>query len=123
MCGIAGIFLKDRKLEPELGALLAGMLGPLCDRGPDSAGFAVYGEATPNHCKLTLRARDGFDFERMLRDLDSAVSTCRIHDTHLVITVPRDREAVVVAEIRRHRRSICRQRQTDGDLQGSRAAG
>lgn len=43
MCGIVGLFLKDQRLEPELGALLAGMLGTLCDRGPDSAGFAVYG--------------------------------------------------------------------------------
>ena len=43
MCGIVGLFLKDPKLEGELGALLAGMLGTLCDRGPDSAGFAVYG--------------------------------------------------------------------------------
>ena len=47
MCGIAGLFLKDRALEPELGGLLAGMLAPLCDRGPDSAGFAVYGARPP----------------------------------------------------------------------------
>ena len=39
MCGIAGLFLKDRSLENDLGALLAGMLSPLSDRGPDSAGL------------------------------------------------------------------------------------
>src|SRR6516225_6928424 len=99
MCGIAGVFLKDCTLEPELGGLLAGMLVPLCDRGPDSAGFAVYGEAIPGHCKLTLRAPQGFDFVRMLRGMDSAISNYQIHDTHVVITVPRDREAGVVAEI------------------------
>jgi len=99
MCGIAGIFLKDRALEPEVGSLLAGMLGTLCDRGPDSAGFAVYGEAVPNHTKLTLRATEGFDFLRLLRALDPAVSAHQIHDTHLVITVPRDSEATVVTEI------------------------
>jgi methylamine---glutamate N-methyltransferase subunit A len=99
MCGIAGLFLKDRGLEPRLGSLLAGMLGSLCDRGPDSAGFAVYGEAVPNHCKLTLRAPDGFDFARMLKGTASAVSTRQIHGTHAVITVPCDREAEVVAEI------------------------
>jgi glutamate synthase domain-containing protein 1 len=99
MCGIAGVFLKDCALEPELGSLLAGMLVPLCDRGPDSAGFAVYGEAVPNHCKLTLRASSGFDFVRMLRGMNSTISNYQIHDTHVVITVPHDCEADVVAEI------------------------
>ena len=55
MCGIVGLYLKDHALEPELGALLAGMLGTLCDRGPDSAGFAVYGAAAPGAIKLTVR--------------------------------------------------------------------
>jgi methylamine---glutamate N-methyltransferase subunit A len=99
MCGIAGIFLKDRTLEPDLGGLLAGMLWPLCDRGPDSAGFAVYGEEIAGHCKLTLRAADGYDIVQLLRGLDSAVSTYQIYDTHLVIVVPRDHEAAVLAEI------------------------
>ena len=99
MCGIAGIFLKDLALEPEVGSMLAGMLGTLCDRGPDSAGFAVYGEDVPNHSKLTLRAPEGFDFLQLLRAFDSAVSTYQIHDTHLVITVPRDSKATVVSEI------------------------
>ena len=39
MCGIAGLFLKNPSLEPELGNLTAGMLAVLTDRGPDSAGF------------------------------------------------------------------------------------
>lgn len=99
MCGIAGLFLKDRKLEPDLGGLLAGMLAPLCDRGPDSAGFAVYGAARPNLIKLTLRAPVGFDFERLLHTLGSAVADHHTHDTHMVISVPRDREAFVTDEI------------------------
>jgi methylamine---glutamate N-methyltransferase subunit A len=101
MCGIAGIFLKDRALEPELGSLLAEMLGALCDRGPDSAGFAVYGEARPSHTKLTLRATDGFDFGPLLRDMGSAVASHEVHDTHVVITVPRERERDVCAAIAR----------------------
>ena len=72
MCGIAGLFLKDSTLTGRLGELLAGMLHPLCDRGPDSAGFAVYGEATPGCIKLTLRAPEGFDFEPLLRTLATA---------------------------------------------------
>ena len=47
MCGIVGLFLKDSKLEPDLGRLTAAMLSEMCDRGPDSAGFAVYGSETP----------------------------------------------------------------------------
>jgi methylamine---glutamate N-methyltransferase subunit A len=42
MCGIAGLTLLDPSLEPELGALLTGMLVALGERGPDSAGVAVY---------------------------------------------------------------------------------
>src|SRR5437667_6094 len=42
MCGIVGLFLKDAHLEPEIGMLVTGMLGPLCDSGLDDAGFAVY---------------------------------------------------------------------------------
>ena len=43
MCGIVGLFLKNQALEPKLGSLMAGMLGTMCERGPDSAGFAIYG--------------------------------------------------------------------------------
>ena len=95
MCGIAGIFLKDCALEPEVGILLAGMLGTLCDRGPDSAGFAVYGEALPDHSKLTLRAPKDFDFGPLSGAIKSAVAAYEIHDTHMVIAVPRERERAV----------------------------
>ena len=98
MCGIAGIFLKDSALEPELGALLAGMLTPLSDRGPDSAGFAVYGELIPSHVKLTLRAKDGFDLQRLLGTTSLKVSP-ELHDTHAVITVPAELQSAVVAQV------------------------
>jgi glutamate synthase domain-containing protein 1 len=42
MCGIAGLTLRDPELEPQLGSLLEGMLTALAERGPDSAGVAVY---------------------------------------------------------------------------------
>ncbi len=44
MCGIVGIHLRDPGLHPRLGALLSGMLGQVVERGPDSAGVAVYGD-------------------------------------------------------------------------------
>ena len=42
MCGIVGLFLKNPELEPDLGKQLAPMLIGMSNRGPDSAGFAIY---------------------------------------------------------------------------------
>lgn len=98
MCGIVGLFLKDDTLQPALGAMLAGMLGPMCDRGPDSAGFAVYGPRQADSIKLTLRAPAGFDFETLTHEL-SAIAGRRlpytIHDTHAVLTAPAAQEPAV----------------------------
>jgi hypothetical protein len=56
MCGIVGLFLKDKSLEPQLGAMLADMLARMGDRGPDSAGFAVYGETHNGLAKITVQS-------------------------------------------------------------------
>jgi glutamate synthase domain-containing protein 1 len=107
MCGIAGLFLKDRALEGELGALLAGMLAPLSDRGPDSTGFAIYGESRPGTLKLTLRGPPSLDVEAVLHRLGEAVGQSprepvahRRHDTHLVVMVPADRETAAREALR-----------------------
>jgi glutamate synthase domain-containing protein 1 len=105
MCGIVGLFLKDPKLESELGALLAGMLGTLCDRGPDSAGFAVYGRQTPGSLKLTLRAAAGLDVAAVMERLAHVAGEtlhCEIRDTHVVVTVPAAQEAAIRAELARN---------------------
>jgi methylamine---glutamate N-methyltransferase subunit A len=91
MCGIAGLFLKDAKLEPDLGSMLAGMLSPLSDRGPDSAGFALYGAETPGHVKFTLRLSSTADLDRLLKELREALGgslTHRLHGTHVVLSIP-----------------------------------
>jgi len=59
MCGIVGLFLKNVALEPELGRLTAAMVRELRDRGPDSAGFAVYGEETSGITKICAVVREG----------------------------------------------------------------
>jgi len=56
MCGIVGLFLKDEGLAPELGAMLSDMLVTLTDRGPDSAGIAIYGPEVPGRTKLTVQS-------------------------------------------------------------------
>jgi glutamate synthase domain-containing protein 1 len=101
MCGIVGLFLKDHALETELGALLAGMLGTMCDRGPDSAGFAVYGTAAPGSIKLTIRGPRHCDFAAVVRQLqtDGAAMPYVVRATHLVVTVPVEQEAAVRARI------------------------
>jgi glutamate synthase domain-containing protein 1 len=57
MCGIVGLLLLDRELEPQLGRLLTAMLVQMTERGPDSAGVAVYADGLPDHCrKYSCRA-------------------------------------------------------------------
>ena len=56
MCGIVGLFLKDKALEPRLGAMLADMLAKLGDRGPDSAGLAIYSGADDGIGKITVQS-------------------------------------------------------------------
>jgi methylamine---glutamate N-methyltransferase subunit A len=105
MCGIVGLFLKNSKLEGELGALLAGMLGTLCDRGPDSAGFAVYGAETPaERRKLTLRVLPSLDIASLAERLGRVAGDhlpYQIRDTHVVVTVPTAHEAAIRAELAR----------------------
>ncbi len=92
MCGIVGIFLKDPDRQPALGRLLAGMLAQMTERGPDSAGFAVYGSAAPTGaCKVTLFHPDAdFDWAALDAALDREFgladkSTRR--GSHRVVTV------------------------------------
>jgi glutamate synthase domain-containing protein 1 len=57
MCGIVGLHLRESALYPRLGELLTAMLGELVDRGPDSAGVAIYGDRSwspPGHSTVSL---------------------------------------------------------------------
>src|SRR5258708_19971770 len=59
MCGIVGLFFKRGAATPVLGPLLAGMLSEMAERGPDSTGFALYGDPAPAGAfKVTLHAPD-----------------------------------------------------------------
>ena len=59
MCGIVGLYCKSPELEPRLGEYLAAMLVQMSDRGPDSAGVAVYRNPAPKgSAKLTLYSHD-----------------------------------------------------------------
>src|ERR1700750_3158558 len=88
MCGIVGLFIKDETLEPKLGAMLAKMLGTMCDRGPDSAGFAVYGPSETGQAKLTIQSADTTQFSGLrskLSDILGSPIELTSKDTHAVL--------------------------------------
>ena len=59
MCGIVGLFSKAPSIEEHLGAHLGAMLAEMGDRGPDSAGVAVYRDPAPSGAaKVTLHSAD-----------------------------------------------------------------
>lgn len=95
MCGIVGLFLKDPALEPQLGALLCDMLVTMTDRGPDSAGLAIYRAPIPSLSKITVQsARPEADFaglEQRLVEVSGGTACVVVKSTHAVITVATDR--------------------------------
>lgn len=97
MCGIVGLFLKNKALESELGRLTALMLHEMCDRGPDSAGFAIYGGGD-DRAKLVLLSKTGeTNWSVMQNDLATALSAEieleTLHD-HAIIRTLADGRAV-----------------------------
>ena len=61
MCGIVGLHLRDPELFPRLGRLLETMVGGVVERGPDSAGVAVYGDrrrCPEGYAAVSVLARD-----------------------------------------------------------------
>lgn len=97
MCGIVGLFLKNPEFEPRLGTLTARMLGEMSDRGPDSAGFAVYSDATVSVTKISaLAENDRVDWDevagRLGKAIGSDVSVERIAD-HAILRTRGDGDA------------------------------
>ena len=95
MCGIVGLFAKRPWMEAELGLHLSHMLSTMRDRGPDSAGFAVFG-AEEAGIKLTLRAPSGTDFAKLGEALNLPIEG---RDTHAVLHLPMDRQAGIATEL------------------------
>lgn len=92
MCGIVGLFLKDKSLEPRLGAMLTDMLITMTDRGPDSAGIAIYSKGKVGHGKLTVQSSTPeTDFKNLDADLRDALGQpvlMLVKSTHAVLEVP-----------------------------------
>ncbi|HSK15275.1 MAG TPA: glutamine amidotransferase family protein [Gaiellaceae bacterium] len=92
MCGIVGLFAKTPEIEEALGTHLAEMLVQMDDRGPDSAGVAVYRDpAPPGSSKLTLFSTDPLeDWDALRAELANAfgeASEARVRSSHAVVLV------------------------------------
>jgi glutamate synthase domain-containing protein 1 len=109
MCGIVGLFLKNERLQPELGEHLSRMLATMSARGPDSAGIAIYGAGTDDLIKLTLRAADAAVDRDLARRLGAAlkapVDLVR-RANHVVVTIPRERQSQALAWLHEHHPEI-----------------
>jgi glutamate synthase domain-containing protein 1 len=97
MCGIVGLFAKTAEIEQRLGEYLGAMLVQMNDRGPDSAGVAVYRDpAPPGWSKLSVYSRDPSEPWRSLADgLREAFGGCeepQPRASHAVIVVEADAE-------------------------------
>jgi glutamate synthase domain-containing protein 1 len=110
MCGIVGLFLKDKTLEPQLGALTNEMLATMCERGPDSAGFAVYGTPTDGKVKITLQSPDPeTDFKGLEALVSKAIggdASLKIKSSHAVLTVPENKAEEASEAVRAARPSV-----------------
>lgn len=74
MCGIVGLLLKNGALNEQLGALVTPMLASMSERGPDSAGLAVFAARDQGE-KFSLFADDSeFDWDALVRALDEALT-------------------------------------------------
>ena len=107
MCGIVGLFLKDPSLEPQLGDMLTDMLVTMTDRGPDSAGIAIYGGETNGNAKLTVQSdTPDEDFSKLDNDLRKQIKgkvSISVTSTHAVLEIQSDQVAAaraVLSDIR-----------------------
>ena len=99
MCGIVGIFIKTPELEDRLGALLSSMLVEMTERGPDSAGIAIYGAtAAAGMTRITvLSTEPDYSWERLsagLKEVFGADSTLEIKSNHAVLTARADAQTL-----------------------------
>jgi glutamate synthase domain-containing protein 1 len=100
MCGIVGLYLKNDKYESQLGALFTPMLIAMTERGPDSAGFAIYGdEVGDGWVKITLRHADiDYDWNALSEGLKHSLGGEVIwfkNDRVAVFKVQADEAAVI----------------------------
>jgi methylamine---glutamate N-methyltransferase subunit A len=101
MCGIVGLLVKNPALRDQLGALMVPMLVGMTERGPDSAGLAVY--TTPvseRHHKLSLYSGESaVDWSALLARIAADFAHAHeiaVHGNHAVLTSAADPDLLAV---------------------------
>ncbi len=76
MCGIAGIMYKETGdgRNTSTGQALIDMLDGCQHRGPDSTGFALYGDMQPGHLKLRFFVGSGSEAEKAVARIKQILS-------------------------------------------------
>ena len=106
MCGIVGLYLKNPKLQPKLGAMFKPMIIEMTNRGPDSAGVAIYrNRVKKNQVKFSLAHDDaGYDWKKVETGLEKALkcdATIRKIGNHCIL-VTNAKEDVAVKWLDAH---------------------
>jgi glutamate synthase domain-containing protein 1 len=99
MCGIVGLLVKKPNLRNQLGALMVPMLVGMTERGPDSAGLAVYTTPVPDHQqKLSLYGGESaIDWPELLAQLAGDINgdhQISANGNHAVLVTGADADAV-----------------------------
>ena len=99
MCGIVGLFIKNPALEARLGSLIADMLVEMSERGPDSAGIAVYRNPSPGDAvKLVLFSHDdGFNWTHLAGELATGLgdrASLEVRASHAILVVHESLEQI-----------------------------
>ena len=99
MCGIVGLFSKSPAMEAGLGTHLGAMLAQMAERGPDSAGVAIYRDpVAAGSTKICLFAEDPhYGWGALCDELREALGCDRepeVRVSHALIVVDSDAAAV-----------------------------
>ena len=106
MCGVVGLLLRDRSLDPRLGSMLVSMIQALDERGPDSSGIAVYsdhdgaGSLRQRRLRISLGSDDPVDWDGVRGMLAAKYGSdvdVEAFGAGTVITTPDDLELEVQA--------------------------
>ncbi len=97
MCGIVGLFIKNPEMEADLGKHLSHMLAEMTDRGPDSAGAAIYHDPVAG-AKITVLAENtDYSWEALSEELQQAFGSdaaIAVHRDHAVLKISAEPGAV-----------------------------
>jgi glutamate synthase domain-containing protein 1 len=107
MCGIVGLFSKSSEIEERLGTHLSSMLEQLADRGPDSAGVALYRDPAPAAaCKVSVFSPESdYPWARLAAELAESFALAGEHEvrgSHALLVVEADPSEAQAWLHRRH---------------------